>query len=94
MDSYWDDIPNIQSLEELHTTKELAEILRISPNLIHKWRLKMGMPYIRFGKFPYFSETQVVHWMNNYQRTVPDRQKILGITLAQKARTGLYKKKT
>lgn len=94
MNNKWDDIPEIQSLEELYTAKGIAEIIGMNVSTVNNWRLKMGLPYVRIGKFAYFSKTQVVHWLNNYQRNEPDKTAILGKALAERARLARFGRKT
>ena len=85
MEINWDEVPLIQSLEELCSAKEIADMFNAKPRTVYTWRT-MGLPYVRIGRIPYFSKTQVVYWLNNYQRTIPDNYAILGIKLAQRAR--------
>ncbi len=89
----WDDVPKIESLEELLTAKGIASILGISPMLVNTWRVELDLPYVRLGKIAYYSKTQVVNWMDNYQRTVPDKTAILGRALAERARQARIGKK-
>lgn len=81
------EIPEIQSLEELFKAKEIAAIIGIAPRLVTFWRTEHGLPYIRLGKQAYFSKTQVVAFLNYYQKNVPDKVAILGRQLAERART-------
>jgi hypothetical protein len=79
------EYPEIQSLEELFPAKGIAGIIGISPRIITLWRTEYGLPYVRLGKFAYFSKAQVVAFLNHYQKNVPDKVAILGRQLAAKA---------
>lgn len=68
-----DDCPPIQSLDELISKEELAKRLGLKPATVSQMRFKSPrLPYIRFGRHIWFSKTQVVWFLNNYQKSVPD----------------------
>lgn len=67
------ECPPIQSLGELLTKQELADKLGLKPATVSIMRFREPrLPYIRFGAHLFFSETQVVWFLNKYQREVPD----------------------
>lgn len=67
------DIPEITSLDDLIGKDELAERLGLRPATLSLMRFGTPrLPYLRFGRHIWFSKTQVVWFLNQYQRTVPD----------------------
>ncbi|MEJ5226837.1 helix-turn-helix domain-containing protein [Thermodesulfovibrio sp.] len=51
-------------MEKLMTTKEVAEILKVSPELIGVYRRKKGLPAIKLGhKTVRYKLEQVLEWL-------------------------------
>lgn len=50
-------------MEQLLTTKQIAEKLQIAEITVYKWREK-GMPYKQFGRTVRFDYDEVLEWIN------------------------------
>lgn len=67
------DYPPITSLDELISKEDLAKKLLVQPATVSRWRFgNPPLPYIRFLGHVWFAESQVVWWINRWQREVPD----------------------
>lgn len=64
------------SLDQLYTTKELADKLGVKPATISRYRYaEPRLPYLRFGRTVLFIESQVTEWLLQYQ-AIPDPYRI------------------
>lgn len=68
----FDGVPPITSLEDLMDRKALAEYFGISEKTVDNWRFGRGhkqpIPWLRLANNIFFSRTQIVWWLNEYQR--------------------------
>lgn len=70
---YVDGAPDIANIEDdLITREQLAELFGISVATLDKWRWgregKPIMPFVRLGTRVMFSKTQMIWWLNQYQK--------------------------
>lgn len=54
--------------ENLITTKELMEYLKITKTTIDRWR-KIGLPFLRIGRHVRFNLDDVMAWIEEYEHT-------------------------
>jgi excisionase family DNA binding protein len=54
-------------MENLMTTKELCDYLKLSRMTIERYR-KAGLPYITIGKNIRFEKDKVLEWLKNNER--------------------------
>ena len=62
------DMPLIESLDELLTREELAAYFRVKPKTVSDYMYRDGMPYLRVQKRLYFSKRQIGWWLNSVQQ--------------------------
>lgn len=67
------DYPDFKSLDELYTAAQMAAKLGIKRRSLMEARYdEPGLPFIRIGNLVLIAESQLVWWLNQRQRRVPD----------------------
>lgn len=56
----------MESKENLVTTKELVDYLKITKTTIDRWR-KKGMPFKQIGRHIRFELPEVMEWIDQYE---------------------------
>jgi excisionase family DNA binding protein len=56
--------------DELWTTRELQEFLKVSQTTIEKWRRQRGLPYVRLGRVVRFVPNDVRAWVASWTTVI------------------------
>lgn len=56
-------IPN-----DLLTTTELCEVLKVNANTLSNWRKNKGLPYFQVEKTIRYSKSAVLEWLNENKK--------------------------
>jgi excisionase family DNA binding protein len=57
----------------LLTTKEAAELLRLSPSAIQKLRMEGHIPFVKLGKKVFFKKEALVKYVDDQQLVYPQQ---------------------
>lgn len=75
----FEGVPEIVDFDDLITRDDLAKFLDLSTQRLDRWRWgsegRPPIPYLRLKKI-YFSKKQVIWWLNQVQRNMPDKYRL------------------
>lgn len=57
-----------EAASELLTVKEVAQLMRVSPNSIYQWVDNKGFPALRAGEDLRFDKQSVIEWMKQHRK--------------------------